>query len=179
MSLPWAFGTVPETVPVPMGFSSEVEDVLFWEQALNGVRVGLCYEAGIRPDMPQHFAIGRHKSISMGDAMRITDSVDEVVWSLQKSDIEAAAGRPCDMADTAALVSCLDLVISVDTSIAHLAASMGKEVWLLNPADSCWRWRGEGKGWYPTVRKFEQAVIGEWGEVVDRVVAALGEWTAR
>ena len=79
---------------------------------------------------------------------------------------------------TAALVNNLDLVISVDTAVAHLAAAMGKPVWLLNRFDSCWRWLLDRRDspWYPTMRIYRQPVPGNWDAVlaeVGRDLAAL------
>ena len=87
----------------------------------------------------------------------------------------------CDFSDTAAVINQLDLVISVDTSVAHLAAAMGKPVWVLLPHKPDWRWlaRGETTPWYPTARLFRQDKRGDWSGVVARVREALecGHWT--
>ncbi len=79
-----------------------------------------------------------------------------------------------DFAETAALIAALDLIVSVDTAVAHLAGAMGKPVWLLDRADGCWRWQpGFGPaGWYPTLRIFRQDTIGDWRGPVDAVLAA-------
>jgi hypothetical protein len=71
-----------------------------------------------------------------------------------------------DFADTAALIDNLDLVISVDTSVAHLAGGMGKPVWLLNRFDTCWRWLldRDDSPWYPTLRQFRQPSPGDWAK---------------
>ena len=76
-----------------------------------------------------------------------------------------------DFADTAALISNLDLVISVDTAVAHLAGALGKPVWLLNRFDSCWRWLRDRQDspWYPTMRIFRQPAPGDWQSVVSSV----------
>ncbi|WP_408293872.1 glycosyltransferase family 9 protein [Paraburkholderia sediminicola] len=76
---------------------------------------------------------------------------------------------------TAALIENLDLVISVDTSVAHLAAAMGKPVWLLNRFSGCWRWLRdrEDSPWYSSVRIFTQPQQGNWDDVLERVTAAL------
>ncbi|MBP0589904.1 glycosyltransferase family protein [Paraburkholderia sp. LEh10] len=115
--------------------------------------------------------------------------------SLQKADDAAKelapAHRPnvtdwmseiTDFADTAALVESLDLVIAADTSVAHLAAAMGKRVWLLNRYAGCWRWlRGRADSpWYPGLRLFNQAERGNWADVLAKVIDALeAEFSAR
>jgi Flp pilus assembly protein TadD len=80
-----------------------------------------------------------------------------------------------DFADTAALVSTLDLVISVDTAVAHLAGAMGKPVWILLPFAGEWRWMTgrEDSPWYPTARLFRQSLPGDWAGVLQRVRDAL------
>ena len=86
-----------------------------------------------------------------------------------------------DFSDTAALVMNLDLVIAVDTSTAHLAASLGKPVWLLNRYDTCWRWllEREDSPWYPSVRIYRQASWGDWDGVMQRVRMDLMELASR
>ena len=80
-----------------------------------------------------------------------------------------------DFADTAAIVANLDLVISVDTSAAHLAGAMGKPVWILLNKGCAWRWflQREDSPWYPTARLFRQTTAGAWPEVVNLVERAL------
>jgi ADP-heptose:LPS heptosyltransferase len=80
-----------------------------------------------------------------------------------------------DLADTAALIATLDLVISTDTSIAHLAGAMGKPVWILLPHLSDWRWMEltESTPWYPTARLFRQKSQGDWVKVIERVLGEL------
>lgn len=82
-----------------------------------------------------------------------------------------------DFADTAAIISALDLVISVDTAVAHLAGALGKPVWLLNRFDTCWRWllEREDSPWYPTMRIFRQPYPGDWATPVARVAAELAD----
>jgi hypothetical protein len=80
-----------------------------------------------------------------------------------------------DFADTAALIANLDLVISVDTAVAHLAGALAKPVWILSRFDGCWRWLQdrEDSPWYPTARIFRQARPGDWDSVVMRVRSEL------
>ena len=82
-----------------------------------------------------------------------------------------------DFSDTAALVANLDLVISVDTAPAHLAAAMGKPVWLMITATPDWRWqlKREDSPWYPSMRLFRQEAPSQWSAVVERVAARLAE----
>ena len=82
-----------------------------------------------------------------------------------------------DFGDTAALVANLDLVIAVDTAVAHLAGALGKPVWVLSRYAGCWRGLGdrEDSPWYPTARVFHQRAPGDWDEVARRVAAALRE----
>ena len=80
-----------------------------------------------------------------------------------------------DFADTAALIDGLDLVVSVDTSVAHLAGAMGKPVWVLNRYDTCWRWllNRNDSPWYPTLRLFRQPAPGDWHSVMQNAAKAL------
>ena len=85
-----------------------------------------------------------------------------------------------DFADTAALVANMDLVISVDTAVAHLAGAMGKPVWMLDRFDPCWRWLAgrEDSPWYPTMRIFRQQEPGGWLTVTSRVRSELARLAA-
>jgi len=80
-----------------------------------------------------------------------------------------------DFADTAALIDNLDLVVSVDTAVVHLAGALGKPVWLLNRFDTCWRWLQDrdDSPWYPSLRQFRQPTTGDWPSVISRVQGAL------
>jgi len=80
-----------------------------------------------------------------------------------------------DFADTAALLANLDLVISVDTAVAHVAGAMGKPVWLLDRFDPCWRWLAGRRDspWYPTLRLYRQTTPGDWAPVLAEVVRDL------
>ena len=79
-----------------------------------------------------------------------------------------------DFKDTANIIQNLDLLISVDTSIVHLAGAIGKPVWLLSRFDGCWRWMNKHTSpWYPTMKIFKQPTHGDWKTVIDNVVKEL------
>lgn len=155
-------------------------------------RVGLVWSGGFRPDQPELHATNQRRNLPLHVMAGILRS-DLEFYSLQKGEAaerelqEAAASVKemiidhtdslHDFAETAALVAQLDLVISVDTSTAHLAAAMGKPVWLLNRFDSCWRWRLSPvhSPWYPTLRLFNQPRGGDWLSVMDEVGRALDQ----
>ena len=153
-----------------------------------GLRVGLVWSGG-----PDRVRLDRRRSIPPDLLAGLAAVPGIALVSLQKG---AAAGqwrgtaldgalhdwtdRLGDFADTAALVDGLDLVISVDTAVVHLAGAMGKPVWLLNRADTCWRWLlgRDDSPWYPTLRQFRQDRAGAWEPVIARVAAALASLTA-
>jgi len=158
-------------------------------------RVGLVWSGGFRPDQPELHATNQRRNLPLQLLARILRP-DLAFYSLQKGEAaerelqEADAsvketiidhtGSLDDFAETAALIAQLDLVISVDTSTAHLAAAMGKPVWLLNRFDSCWRWRlsSADSPWYPTLRLFNQPRGGDWLSVMDEVGRALEQMQA-
>jgi ADP-heptose:LPS heptosyltransferase len=94
---------------------------------------------------------------------------------LEGADLIDLTSHIVDFADTAALVAELDLVITVDTAIAHLAGAMAKPVWTMLPFVPDWRWRmdGDATPWYPTMRLFRQPTLGDWDAVIKRIAAEL------
>jgi tetratricopeptide (TPR) repeat protein len=94
--------------------------------------------------------------------------------------VSDGSSRDRDLAETAALISTLDLVITTDTCIAHLAGAMAKPVWILLPHLSDWRWmqQTEATPWYPTARLFRQSIPGDWAGLVERVIGELSDLLA-
>jgi hypothetical protein len=84
-----------------------------------------------------------------------------------------------DFADTAALCTLMDLVISVDTSVAHLSASLGRPTWVLLPYMPDWRWllERDDSPWYPTVKLFRQTAVGDWATVLEQVMISLEQFS--
>jgi tetratricopeptide (TPR) repeat protein len=185
LSLPLAFRTgltdVPARVPYLQAPPERVEGWRPRLAAAGAPRIGLAWSGN-----PAH-TNDRNRSIAL-DRLAPVFELGAGVVSLQKSirpDERAWLGlRPnClhlgdelrDFADTAALVSLLDVVISVDTSVAHLAGALAKPVWVLLPFLPDWRWLldRDDSPWYPTARLFRQPAIGDWDGAIARLCAAL------
>ena len=157
------------------------------------LRVGLVWAGQARPWLPGFTGLDRRRSTSLATLAPLAAIQGVRFISLQKGPAAGEIVQPGidlnvfdameevrDFADTASIIANLDLVISVDTSVVHLAGAMGKPVFLLDRYDNCWRWlRGrEDSPWYPTLRIFRQQQSGEWGPVIARVAAALSEVAA-
>lgn len=170
--------------PYSCGPYIKAEDALIetWKAKLASldqrrVKAGLCWAGSstLRRDAQRSIAFERIRPL--------LDRTDIQWVSLQKSDDKAAQYRGShpnlvdwsegftDLSQTAALIDQLDLVICVDTSIAHLAAAMGKQVWLLSRFEGEWRWlhKCETSPWYPSLRIFRQHKLLEWVEVIARI----------
>jgi tetratricopeptide (TPR) repeat protein len=192
LSLPLACKTTLETIPsrVPYLRASTARERCWYEKLgeRTRARVGLVWSGGFRPDQPELWSVNERRNIPLALLAPLAHP-DVDFYSLQRG--EAAEGELagliengwdgprlidhsaelCDFNETAALIEQLDLVISVDTSTAHLAGALGKPVWILNRFDTCWRWlldRADSP-WYPSARLYRQETAGDWGGVVQRV----------
>jgi ADP-heptose:LPS heptosyltransferase len=144
--------------------------------------VGIAWAGDARRHSRALNAVDRRRSLPTRRLAPLLEMTDIRWISLQK-DSQSAEQLPLadhmaemrDFADTAALIANLDLVISVDTAVAHLASALGKPVWLLDRFDACWRWlRGrDDSPWYPTLRIYRQPRPGDWDSVLDRVIGDL------
>jgi hypothetical protein len=103
---------------------------------------------------------------------------DDISTMRDLSDLVAAGPFLHDFSETAALVASLDLIVTVDTSIAHLAGALGRPVWILLPVLPDWRWLldREDSPWYPTAKLFRQGADRDWDPVIERVRRALDDW---
>lgn len=184
LSLPLVFGTTLDTIPAPPRYLAAEEDlVAAWRARLpsdSKQRIGLAWSGN-----PNH-RNDRNRSLPLAALEPLLD-IDAHFVSLQKDVPERDAATIerlklirvsddlRDFTDTAALIEALDLVITVDTSVAHLAGALGKPVWILLPFSPDWRWLTgrDDSPWYPSARLFRQAAPGEWTDVVRRVGEAL------
>lgn len=192
MSLPLAFKTNQYTIPndAPYIFAEESKKIYWAEKlaAISGLKVGLVWSGGFRPNNPELWGVNQRRNMSFELISQLNMEGIEF-FSLQKGEGAEAelkkhkdrlwksgnlhnfADELQDFSDTAALIDQLDLVISVDTSTAHLAGAMGKPVWILNRFDGCWRWRDKGdtSQWHTTAKLYRQKSTGCWDEVIDKV----------
>ena len=185
MSLPLAFGTTLDTIPAGTPYlSADPALAANWQErlvGLDGLRIGLVWAGGQRLNFPVLVAVDRRRSIALKALAPLGEVSGVSFVSLQKDAPAAQAADPPhglmlhdftadlhDFEDTAALIVNLDLVISVDTSVAHLAGALGKPVWLLNRFDTDWRWllNRDDSPWYPTLRQFRQPRPGDWNGAV-------------
>src|SRR5262249_32030718 len=185
MSLMHLFATRLETIPaaVPYLAADPGRIATFQERIAPtpGLKVGLAWSGS-----PKH-KNDHNRSLTLGALAPLLAGEGVTFFSLQKGERagEIADGYAqrlidlgpdlTDFADTAAAVSCLDLMISVDTAVVHLAGALGKPVWVLLPFAPDWRWllEREDSPWYPTLRLYRQPAIGDWDAVLQRVAGDL------
>jgi hypothetical protein len=183
MSLPLAFGTTLETIPPIQPIILDVEKITQWQSRLgskNKPRVGLVWSGGTT------HKDDRRRSIELKDYLgHCTDDFEyfslqkEVrendIRDLQNSSIRHFADNLDDFADTAALINQIDLVITVDTSVAHLAASLGKPTLILIPYAPDWRWMldRDDSPWYPSVKLYRQITLGDWQPTLKALFSEL------
>ena len=185
MSLPRLFGTVMDSIPNNTPYiHADPQLVEYWRQRLNSsdFKVGVVWAGN------PNFKGDQKRSLSLTALTPLGDIQDVCFYSLQKGPAAAEVVTPPagmrlidlapelnDFATTAAVIANLDLVIAVDTAVAHLAGAMGKPVWALIYSPPDWRWLldRDDTPWYPTMRLFRQSAPGEWGPVIERVAEAL------
>jgi tetratricopeptide (TPR) repeat protein len=185
-SLPYAFGTDLASIPVENAYlrADPVREAR-WASRVgpNGnLKIGLVWAGN--PSHPRD----RHRSMPLATLAPLGKLGGAQFFALQKGprEDEAKTSPPglslvnlgpelVDFRDTAAVISQLDLVLCVDTAVAHLAGALGKPVWLMLPKAADWRWlkEREDSPWYPTMRLFRQRDHGDWGDVIERVAVAL------
>ena len=187
MSVP---SRLPAEAPIPAGAPYLFPDPLKrdeWRTRLRGRsgsrrKIGLVWSGN-----PQH-RLDAFRSLSLSTLAPLAELPGLAWYAIQKGatqaqlsglahrwPVQALGDALLDYSDTAALMDSLDLVITVDTSVAHLAGALGKPVWVLLAANSDWRWMRERSDspWYPSARLFRQTILGEWGDVVDALKSAL------
>ena len=198
LSLPLAFKTELQTIPFPKSYlKADQNKINQWQKRLNlnGFKVGLVWNGGFRANQPELWDINERRNIPLKILAQKLNSIKVNYFSLQKGDPAESeirgheteywpsgnffnfADELLDFSDTAALISNMDLIISVDTSTAHLAGALGKPTWILNRFDSCWRWMldRDDSPWYESVKLYRQDEDRQWAPVLERVARDLKE----
>ncbi|EHH69414.1 tetratricopeptide repeat protein [Gluconobacter morbifer] len=190
ISLPRAFAGTPDAMGAPVPYlSADPVKADLWKDRLKAdhqLRVGLVWAGGARPENTAAMMVDRQRSIPLLRLAPLSAVNGMTFYSLQK---DAAASQIADfpahlvdympecrdMDDTAALVANLDIVVSVDTSMVHLAGGMGKPVIMMDRFNNCWRWLHdrEDSPWYPQLRIVRQTCFRDWTDVVSRVADLL------
>lgn len=185
LSLPLAFNTSLDSIPAERAYlRSDPARVDRWRRRLpsaKGRRVGLVWSGSgaLRNDPARSLPLSalsglRAPGVQFVCLQKEISAHDREGLAL-RGDVHCFSEELVDFAETAALADLMDIVITVDTAVAHLAGALGKEVWILLPHAPTWRWLLDRKDspWYPTARLFRASRIGDWGGAVDAVIAAL------
>jgi len=183
LSLPLAFGTTLENLPATAGYlQSDTRKVRAWEQRLgtkHKPRIGLVW-SGNQTSVPyrkRHFPLSTFIPYLCDRFQYVclqTDITEFDRATLSRYPaIASFATELQDFSDTAALAECMDLIVSVDTSVAHLGGALGKKTWVVLAFDADWRWLTdrEDSPWYPTMRLYRQRLRGDWNAVFEQVAA--------
>ncbi len=181
LSLPRLFGTTIETIPYPAGYlKPDPARATAWDRHLpEGLRIGLAWAGS-----PLH-ANDKRRSMAAAALAPIIAAGGRSIVTLQAGPrardvaklfgLSDCSGRLTDWSETAAAISGLDLIITVDTAIAHLAGALGIPAWVMLPFAPDWRWMigREDSPWYAGMRLFRQERPGDWASVTERVASAL------
>ncbi len=192
ISLPLALGMRAEQdIPVEPYLQADARQAALWSPRLAPakLRVGLVWAGNPRTNNPEATRLDALRSIKFATLAPLLEQEGIDFYSLQLGDAAQYQLRShplaqrvidhsrffYDFSDTAALISQLDLVISVDTSVCHLAAALNRPTWLLNRYNTCWRWllERDDSPWYPSLRIFRQTEPGDWDGVIARVSQEL------
>ena len=196
MSLPLALRLLANNTTAPSPYlQANLTKVEFWKKQFGPKtkpRIGLVWSGGFREKIPELWGVNARRNIPLAMLLPLS-KLEAQFFSLQKGETAEAelkelqktlphnlniidlADQLAYFSDTAAVIENLDLIISVDTSTAHLAAALGKPTWILNRFDSCWRWLQEGQEsiWYPSVKIYRQHAWQDWSIALEKLKADL------
>ncbi|NEQ40719.1 MAG: tetratricopeptide repeat protein, partial [Okeania sp. SIO3I5] len=184
MSLPRIFGTTLETIPAEISYLSVPKSIDFSIPPApeKNLKVGICWQTNSTSETSQirSFSVEYLQEIISLDTVNFyilqkEFSATDLEWLTYQTKIHNLSSYFKNLADTAAAIKQLDLVITIDTVIAHLAGALGKPVWVMLNFDSDWRWLTDRKDspWYPTMRLFRQPKIGDWESVIKQIKDSL------
>lgn len=208
LSLPYALGTTLQTIPFPAGYLRvDPKNAARWEAILRKdlplkvqknskkrpLRIGLVWAGAPHPEVRVAAFADQRRSTDLQTFAPLAEALPKTLfYSLQIGERAEQANTPPrgmrlinhtalleDFADTAALISLLDLVISVDTSTAHVAAALGKPTWILSRYDHCWRWLAgrSDSPWYDSVHIYQQKTPLDWTDTLNQIVTDLKQFS--
>ena len=183
MDVPGRLGITVKNIPTHLQYIvPDQNQVKQWQERLGPktkMRIGICWSG--RKDS----WLNQHKSMPVETMAALVARHPEYQWfslqvdaTEQEQEIISAAGAVClrgqikDFTDTGSLIQHMDLIISVDTSVAHMSGAMGRPTWIpLNAFGPCWRWllNTDSSPWYPSVRLFRQPTYGQWDPVIEKI----------
>ncbi len=194
MSLPGAFGTSCENLPssVPYLFAEEGV-VARWRERLgdHGLKIGICWQGNpdVKADIGRSFPLRCFQPLAAISGVRLIslqkahglDQLENLPSGMEVETLgEEFDGGPDAFIDTAAVMSCLDLIITCDTSVAHLAGALGRPVWVALKHVPDWRWMLDRSDspWYSTMKLYRQTIRDDWDSVFDQLAADVANLKA-
>jgi Flp pilus assembly protein TadD len=182
-SLPALFGTRLDTIPAAVPYLNlDQKKVEKWQslvQQVSGFRVGVCWK-GSRPiDEPRSRSLDPLWLASLSNLPGVSlinlQHGETAPPELRLNTLAGLEPQSMELHDVAAVIASLDLVVSCDTSIAHIAGALGKPVWVVIGNAGSWRWMRDrdDSPWYPTMRLFRQPKAGDWADCIERIAAVL------
>ncbi len=189
LSLPGLMGTTLGSIPANVPYlSADASLVDHWKQELAavgpGFRIGIVWQGNPRHPMDRRRSIPLEQFAPLAAregvrlfSLQVGAGAEHLTALGERFAVIDLGGRfdKASLADAAAAIMALDLVVTVDTAVAHLAGALGRPVWVALPYVPDWRWLldRENSPWYPTMRLFRQRELGNWTEVFERITAAL------
>jgi len=191
LSLPAIFGTTLATIPAVVPYlRADPERVAYWSKELNflkGLRVGIAWQGktSFKDDKYQYrsLPLAQFETLERLKGVQLvslqvgigTDQLRAVAGRFPLLDLSDRLDKTGAFIDTAAVLTNLDLLVTVDSAVAHVAGALGVPVWVALPFAPCWRWLAEraDSPWYPTMRLFRQSRPGDWSAVFERIATEL------
>lgn len=193
LSLPQRLGIDVHNIPAPVPYlAADDARLAQWRARIGnaglraGLRIAICCSGNIKLDNDRNrsIALARFASLLTADRKLFLMQKDcreaDLAWLAEHPEVGDLRAELVDFRDTAAALSACDLLISVDTSVAHLAGALGRPVWLLLPFVPDWRWMLDRKDspWYPSMRLYRQQRAGDWDQVMTTVANDLRNFSA-
>jgi Flp pilus assembly protein TadD len=195
MSLPAIVGTtsVSDKAQIPY-LSADPQRTEYWHSRLDcvsGLKIGIAWQGNPRHRWDRHRSIPLARFIHLASVHNVrlislqkgpgTEQLREVQGRFEVIDFGNALDQDGAFVDTAAIISCLDLVVTTDSAVAHLAGALGARVWLALSTVVDWRWllERDDTPWYPSMRLFRQRRLGDWSDVFERMAAELTQCNTR